>query len=64
VILYDSGKAGDLTLFVPESDYSKKRGRISDALNFLDGVSEISGFAVLKGKRSVGWFKTEVIVEK
>lgn len=61
VILYDSGKVGDLTLFVPEFDYSKGRGTISDAVDFLEGISEISGFAVLKAKRSAGWFKTEVI---
>ena len=61
VVLYDSGKVGDLTLFVPEFDYSKGRGTISDAVDFLGGIPEISGFAVLKGKRSAGWFKTEVI---
>lgn len=61
VILYDSEKVGDLTLFVPEFDYSKERGTISDALDFFEGIPEISGFSVLKGKRSAGWFKTEVI---
>lgn len=61
VVLYDSGKIGDLTLFVPEFDYSKGRGTISDAVDFLDRLPEISGFTVLKGKRSAGWFKTEVI---
>lgn len=61
VVLYDSGKVGDLTLFAPEFDYSKGRGTISDAVDFLDGVAEVSGFTVLKAKRSAGWFKTEVI---
>ena len=61
VVLYDSVKVGDLTLFVPEFDYSKGRGTISDAVDFLKGVPEMNGFAVLKGKKSAGWFKTEVI---
>lgn len=61
VVLYDSEKVGDLTLFVPEADYSKERGTISDAVDFLDGIAEVSGFTVLKAKRSSGWFKAEVI---
>lgn len=61
VVLYDSGKVGDLTLFAPEFDYSKGRGTISDAVDFLEGVPEVSGFTVLKAKKSAGWFKTEVI---
>lgn len=61
VVLYDSGKVGDLTLFVPEFDYSKGRGTISDAIDFLDRIPEINGFTVLEGKKSAGWFKTEVI---
>ncbi|MBI5674513.1 MAG: hypothetical protein HZC48_01630 [Nitrospirae bacterium] len=61
VILYDSGKFSGLTLFVPEADYRKERGTISDAVDFLEDIPEISGFTVLKGKRSAGWFKTEVI---
>ena len=61
VVLYDSGKAGDLTLFAPEFDYSRERGTISNAVDFLDGIPAVSGFTVLKGKKSAGWFKTEVI---
>lgn len=61
VVLYDSGKVSNLTLFVPEFDYSRERGTISDAVDFLDGIPEVSGFTVLKGKKSAGWFKTEVI---
>lgn len=61
VVLYDSKKVGDLTLFVPEFDYSKERGTIGDAIDFIGRIPEISGFTVLTGKRSAGWFKTEVI---
>jgi len=61
VILYDSAKITDLSLFVPKFDYSSGRGTISDAADFLTSLPKVNGFAVLKAGRSVGWFKTEVI---
>lgn len=61
VVLYDGGKIGNLILFAPEFDYSRERGTISNAVDFLNGFPEVSGFTVLKGEKSAGWFNTEVI---
>jgi len=61
VVLYDKSKVGDIRAWVSEEQYRKGRGTVEDAVYFLRGDQEYAGFKVVKGKKSTGFFRSEVV---
>jgi hypothetical protein len=61
VVLYDKSEVGDVIPMVPEVNYKNAKGTVNDAIHFLSERTDFRGFSVFKGRKSTGWFKTEVI---
>ena len=61
VVLYDKGKVGDIRVWVSEKQYREGKGTVQDAVYFLRGDQEYAGFKVVKGRKSTGFFKGEVV---
>ena len=61
VVLYDKGKVGDIRAWVSEKQYRKGKGTVQDAVDYLRSGSEYAGFKVVKGKKSTGFFRSEVV---
>jgi hypothetical protein len=61
VILYDKVKVGAIKAWVSETKYREGRGTVEDAIYFLSGDQKNAGFRVVKGKKSTGFFRSEVV---
>ena len=61
VVLYSRDKIGELTLSVPESYYSRKRGNVRDAIYYLSRHSDYSGFRFRKARKKTGFFSSKII---
>ena len=61
VILYDKVKVGAIKAWVSETKYREGRGTVEDAVYFLRGDQDYAGFKVVKGKKSTGFFRSEVV---
>lgn len=61
VVLYDKGKVGDINVWVSENKYREGRGTVEDAVYYLRGDQGYAGFKVVKGSKSTGFFRSEVI---
>ncbi len=63
VVLYDKGKVGDIRVWVSEKKFREGRGTVEDAVYYLRGDQEYAGFKVVKGEKSTGFFRSEVVDE-
>lgn len=61
VVIYDKAKIGDITPWVSTTQYRKGMGTVDDAISYLKGDLEYAGFRVVKGKKSTGFFRSEVV---
>ena len=61
VVLYDKGKVGDIIAWASETQYRKGKGTVEDAIYFLSSDLGYAGFKVVKGKKSTGFFRSEVV---
>lgn len=61
VILYDRDKTGDISVRAHKSSYKKEKGTINDALRFLSGHTGYHRFKIRQGRKSLGWFSSELL---
>lgn len=61
VVLYDTSKVGTLKPWVSETQYRKGTGTVEDAIAFLRSDSDYAGYWVVKGQKSTGFFRSEVV---
>ena len=61
VVLYDKGMVGDIRVWVAETRYRKGKGTVEDAIYFLRGDQGYAGVQVVKGSKSTGFFRSEVV---
>lgn len=61
VILYDRDKTGDISVRAHKSSYKKEKGTINDALRFLSGHTDYKRFKIRQGRKTLGWFNSELL---
>ena len=61
VVLYDKDKVGDVRPWVSEKQYRKGKGTVVDAIEYLKSDQGYAGFKLVKGKKSTGFFRSEVV---
>ena len=61
VVLYDKDSVGEITPWVSKYSYEEGTGTVEDAIHFISGKPEYTGFKITKGRKSVGFFKTEAV---
>jgi len=61
VVLYDMKKHGEVTLFSSEKTYTRAKGTVNDAIDFLSSHSEYRGFRIVRARKTTGWFRAETI---
>lgn len=61
VVLYDKARVGDVKPWVSQKKYRRGTGTVEDAIAFLRGDLDYAGYRVVRGTKSTGLFKSEVI---
>lgn len=61
VVLFDMSRHGDVALFARETSYTKVKGTINDAIEYLSGHPDHKGFRIVRARKTTGWFSAEII---
>jgi len=61
VILYDRDKTGDISVRIGRDSCTKEKGTIYDALRFLQAHPDYKSFMIRRGRKTVSWFRAEVM---